>query len=479
MPARRLPFQGLKLRQWLNLLWAGLFLFYISFVVIYMVFGGMCDYLGADFRAFYSSAQIAQSRGFAQVYDLTTQETFQRPLYAQCPSANVPYTTVPMPYMPAFVLLFMPLLLLPYIPAYYVWISLNLALLVLYMWRFSRAVGNKDGWGIALRLIVSVQVFSNMLLGQVNVLLLVCLGEFLLANLRPKLPQTACDSFLENQQGATRLPASARGNSSRLGILIVRILRPAERLLRDNEFHGGLWLGGLLLKPQTLILLLPGLLLKRRFNALAGFTTTTLVIGGISMLQAGGYGLGDLILLILHYVRGLPTNAPEAMMNWRALAINLGTMMHIPVAWVLAMVGMALTILFALALWLWPVDLASPRFALLLLATYAATCAATWHAHVHMVLPMIPLILLLYTKGRLPWSTLFLWLLGPGLVFPLALLLKPDIAYSAYGTSSFALNLYLLGWAACALWRNHAPEEHALDVDASASGNTSAPSGEP
>ena len=70
-----------------------------------------------------------------------------------------------------------------------------------------------------------------------------------------------------------------------------------------------------------------------------------------------------------------------------------------------------------------------------------------------MILPLIPLILYLYSRGQLPWKILYVWLLGPPLEFPLLLAIKPNIAYNLFGMSTLALNMFLLTWTAWVLWR--------------------------
>jgi hypothetical protein len=458
----RPPFRGLNARQWLNLLWAALFAFYITFAVMYVRTGGICDYMGADYRAFYASAQIAHDRGFAQVYDLQTQDQYQRPLYDQCFSSpdRLPYVKVPMPYLPVFVLLFMPMLLFGYMPSYWVWIVLNLGLIVLYMFRFKKALGKENGGDILAQLLICLPIFINMLLGQVNGWLLICMGEFFLALVHGKdgpcsWEQTRPGGFLARAREVPWLHAVGRPFGRTLDFVL--------SIVCTRDFRAGLWLAGLVLKPQTLILLLPGLLFSRRFKALAGFATASLSIGVASIAMAGGYGLGDLILLMRHYLTGLPTNAPEAMMNWRALAINLGSFLPSPLAWGLAMAGLALTVLVALPWWFRRVDTSSPRFGLVVFGTYAATCAATWHSHMHMILPLIPLVLFLYARKQMPWWVAYTWLLGPSTIFPLVLLLKRSIAYNLFGVSVLALNLFMLGWAVWTFWRQERPPKPAGD----------------
>jgi hypothetical protein len=409
MPLKRPLFRGLTPRQWLNLVWVALAVFFVCFGGWYAATGGLCDYMGADYRAFYASARIASERGFVRVYDLTIQDLYQRPLYDQCASATnrLPYAPVPMPYLPAFVLLFLPMALLPYFTAYGVWVVLNLALIVLYMIRFKRALGPENGGDILPLLLICLPIFSNAFLGQVNGWMLICLGEFFLA------------------------------------------------MQRGKDFRAGAWLFGLLVKPQTLILLLPGLLLKRRYKALLGFAAVCMAILLISIVLVGRSGLKELVLLLLQSLTGEKASNShfEVMMNWRSLAYNLGLVIPQPASWALAIAGMAATVLVVIVLWLRPVDFTSPRFGLLLFCTFAATFAATWHSHVHMVLPLIPLILFLYARRLMPWQIVYTWLLGPPAVFSLATFLIPDFAYRLFGLLMLALNLFLVAWSARELWR--------------------------
>jgi len=455
MPPKRPLFRGLTPRQWLNLLWVALAAFYFSFAGWYVATGQICDYMGADYRAFYASAQIASQRGFAQVYDLQTQDLYQRPLFEQCSSAvgRVPYVPVPMPYLPTFTLFFLPMVLLSYIPSYLAWIGLNLVLIVLYMIRFKRALGPENGGDLLPQLLICLPIFSNTFLGQVNGWLLISLGEFFLVMVYGR---DWAWFWRESRLGRALVGIRDRIRRIRwlhkMGQPVASAPDRFSALIGSSEFRAGLWLGGLLLKPQTLILILPGLLLSKRFKALIGFGVSCLLIALVSVILAGGYGLGDLALLILHYVQGLPTNAPEAMMNWRALAFNLTGIVPQNVAWAISMGGLIMTAGIALSLWVRP-EVVSKHLPLILFGTYAATCAATWHSHVHMILPLIPLLLYLYAKKKIPWQIAYLWLLGPAIEFPIMLALKSDIAYNLMGLSTLALNMFLLLWVSWVVWK--------------------------
>jgi len=86
-------------------------------------------------------------------------------------------------------------------------------------------------------------VFANFINGQVNVFLLVCTGEFL------------------------------------------------RNVMEDHPFTAGLWLGGLLLKPQVLILIVPVILILRYWKIFAGFFASSAVILLTSLALSGWNGM--------------------------------------------------------------------------------------------------------------------------------------------------------------------------------------------
>ncbi len=199
-------------RRWLNILWTILFLLYVVYFIFFVNLSQFPTTIAGDYRAFYATAQIALTKGFSQVYNLLTQGQFQTALHAQSPfeAFQAHSDPVPMPYLPAFVLLFLPLPALDYVPGFVIWDLVNLIILLIYLYRFYKSLGNGNEGGVLFQLLACLPVASNLLLGQINVFMVVCIGEFLLAS------------------------------------------------LKEKEWSAGLWLGGLLLKPQILIFILPG-----------------------------------------------------------------------------------------------------------------------------------------------------------------------------------------------------------------------------
>jgi len=112
---------------------------------------------------------------------------------------------------------------------------------------------------------------------------------------------------------------------------------------------------------------------------------------------------------------------------------------------------MTFTVGIVLVLWLSRPGGSPDRWAMLILATYAGTCAVSWHAHFYLLMPLIPLLAYLDGRRLLPAGVLAAWLLGPPLVYLLAYLLNPQLARNGFGMGMLALDLLLLAWSAVTL----------------------------
>jgi hypothetical protein len=406
----RSHFRSWSRGRWFNVAFAALALCYIAYAVATLELRGVLDHIGLDFRTFYCSAKIAWSEGFAGVYDLGKQDLCQRPLYQAYATGPLPggYVVVPTPYLPPFLLPFLALLPLGPVPGFAVWTVLNAAGLVLYLRRFTRAM-RLPGPAIPLPIVLSFAAYTTLFLGQVNVWMLICLGEFLLAS----------------RQG--------------------------------RELRAGLWLGGLLLKPQFLVLFGLGLLVGRRWRALAGLALAGGVVLVLSLALAGPAGLVAVAQLLLRYPGPLASTAPEWMMNWRALAVNLGQLLPPVPAWSIAMAGLALTVAAALWLWLHAGRMQSLTFAVAVLGTAAASCTVAWHAHTHGALFLAAPLLLLQAEGGLPRNAVNLWAALPALIYFSLLLSFPGVESTFAGLSMLGINVYLLAWSGWAIWHRTRP----------------------
>ena len=397
--------QPLPTRRWLDVTWLLLMLTLLAAYLVNNQGGRLCAQMGTDFRGYYSSAQIARQHGFARVYDTALQDEYQRLLLYRCPGGRMEAgLRVSMPYLPVFVLLFLPLTALDITHSYLIFTLLNAGGLALYLVRFTRAMQVPLSGLRLLQWIICLPVLANLYLGQMNLLLVIGLGEFTLA------------------------------------------------LVRGMEKRSGLWLGAMLIKPHTLILLLPGLLISYRWKILLGFGASAAAILGSSLLLGGVPGVLESSRLAALFAGPLIQTGPT-MMNWRGLALNLALILPDGIAWGVAVAGMILTTGVVLVLWLSRPGGSPTRWVLLILATFAGTCAVAWHAHFYLLMPLIPLLACLDGRRLLPTSVLAAWLLGPPLVYLLVYLLNPQMARNGFGMGILALDLLLLAWSAAMLRR--------------------------
>jgi hypothetical protein len=381
--------------RWVNLALVALAGLYIAFVVLELFLNGPLTYIGQDFTPIYTSAQIARDHGLANVYDPTLQKEYQNRIILDQFGVPWPYAYTPLPYLPPFLVPLIPLASLPPLVAFAVWAGLNGLVLAGYVWWLARAVDAPHRTRIVMGLVLSLPAFLTIPFGQINVWLLVCTGQ----------------AFL------------------------------AFRARRDTT--AGLWLSGLLLKPQILILILPGLFIARRYRAVWAFAASALVILAASLILCGVDGLTALASLVVGYgsLNGVATNGIDQMMNWRALAVNLAVVAPAGIAWGIALCGMATTAVAALWLW-WPQAESEPDWTQIWLATWAATLVVTWHSHVHMAITMLPLLLYFWIERRRFGSIVTIWLTVPIILFlALAFGRGPALAHSVIGVVMLALTL--------------------------------------
>jgi hypothetical protein len=409
---RRLPFQGLSIKGWTNLAIAGLIAFYLAQVLLDVARGNVFGNLAIDFASFWSAGHIANRYGYGAVYDLDLMAQVQVQLMPAGITTTTPFHVMPTAYLPVFLLPFQLLALLPPSVAAGVWFLVNLMGCTLYLRTFAlRLAGHGTGHRLILMLMVSAPAFLNFFIGQTNLWLMICIGEFLLTAITGK------------------------------------------------AFRSGNWLAGLLLKPQCLILIVPWLLLQRWWKTTLGMMAAGAVIIGCSWALAGTDALVRLVQLWLGYVGGLPSSDPQLMMNWRMIGIYLGQLVGPQLGWAVAILGLAASFLAALYLCRTRFDASSPRFPVAFLGIIASTTVVAWHSHVHMAMILIPPLAYLFLKDpelfkdKLDW-----WVFLPATVSFLKLMLAalmragvlsdsviPLLDFLA-GIGLLGVNMVLLGW---------------------------------
>jgi hypothetical protein len=323
------------------------------------------------------------------------------------PSATV---VLPMFYLPVFILPFQVLALIPIVFSFWIWTLINLVALGIYVRFFIKQIPSSMSKRILLMILIAFPVFQNFYAGQINLLLLVAVGEFIRA------------------------------------------------VLHDKQYRAGIMLALLLLKPQSLILLLPMLLIQRNWKALVGFSTASsvLLLGSFGLI--GMKGLNNFMDSWLVESLTNPTVAPENMMNWRMIASRLGAFTIPALGWTVAVIGIIGTLLVVYYLWRKQIFPDSPKYALVLFGTLAATNVLAWHSHAHMAIVLIPVLIYLYAKGFLPPRILFIWSFLPLITLLVGLLwfvfvsllsrftLPPTLADFLLALGLFIQNLYFLFW---------------------------------
>jgi hypothetical protein len=389
--------QKTKLKRiWIDITWMVVSLFLLISIFQELQTGRLCHQMGVDFRGYYASAQIALQYGFSEVYNQELQMDFQSPLLYRCsPPPDQPPLYVAMPYLPPFVIFFLPLTFLDFTTSYFIWVSLHLALFLFYLHRFSKALGARVNFYRILQWGISIPLIANLNLGQINVFLVILFGEFVLT------------------------------------------------LSRGKKLSSGFWLSTLLMKPHTVILLLPALMLSQSWQVLMGFTVGSAVVISISLLLVGFQGLASIGFLAYQFAGSLIQTAP-GMMNWRALALNLEQVIPAWFAWLIFAVGTVVVFLLVMRRWSHWQHTSITQLVLLIVATGIGTFVVSWHSHFYMLILLVPLLVFLDTKHILPPNWLTAWLIGPPVIYLVAHLLNPEIERNLFGLGMLALNIFTL-----------------------------------
>lgn len=361
------------------------------------------SFIGADFRALYAAAAIAQHEGFHRIYDLNAHEAVQRALLGLGPG-DPNFVLIPMVFPAAFVLPVMGLLPLGPVGAWAVWTLLGTLALGVYL---SRWWGSGKGRGMAIALaLLSYPVFTNILWGQVGAWLVLCAGECL------------------------------------------------RHLHWGRPGWAGIWAAGLLIKPQTLLLVLPALLWEGGWRAVGSWAAAGAGVIGLSALLAGGEGLGRWLGILMGFAAGYPAMVPEVvgaetMMNWRAwgaLGERWAPPAWRPGIWAGVGLGMGLTALAALRPW-WGGPRGPAGDPLRWLGLWAATPVVGWHAHPHTAVLALPALLAAQRTGCMPRWLFPFWALAPlaawiGATLGTSLGILPDL--SGLGNLAAARTLFLI-----------------------------------
>lgn len=402
----------LNKNKWEYLAIFAVLIFYISQIFIFPVQGQMCQAIGFDYCAFWSAGKLSREQNMENIYNLELLKQIQVEFFQHEQDPLTVFSGAPVAYLPIFVTPFTLLSLLNLPLSFLLWILFNFIVFVLYLKFFTRKLFDFPlPNSLLLIFMLTLPVFENFREGQVNIWLLVCGGEFIRA------------------------------------------------LLSEKPFKAGLWIGGWLLKPQLLILIIPFLLPQRKWKALTGFLISSLIIFGLSISIVGMDGMFALTKLILDYSSGLASNTISAMMNWRMSSWYLTPITSSNVSWVIILIGMITTAMVPMIVYNRKKILDSNHLVIALLGIFSATLAVTWHAHPHMAVILIPPMLFLLLKKQIEKKLFLLWVFIPVLMRFISYIIlifvesvnasinSGDVVRFLTGFPAFVLNLALLGWA--------------------------------
>jgi hypothetical protein len=347
-----IPFTNLSPDAWRKLGLVAIFVFYILNFVFAIFRLGILNGVGGDFLAFWSSGKIADLYGYSQIYnlDFAKEIQYQAVSYLKIPFES--FEPIPVPYFAFSIIPFQFLSRINVIPCYWIWTIANFCLLAGYLFFFLRKLtGQKRITRKQATLLISLMliypVFVNFVVGQVEVFPVICCGEFI------------------------------------------------RHSLQKRPLLAGVWLGGLLIKPQILILVIPALLLMKNWKVFTGFLVSAISLMLLSVMLTGVNNLRNLILLWSTYVPSNSSNSPFAMANWRMLAENINNWTGSSFGWIPAGAGMLFTLIIWVLLSKNKFNFGSGKWISNFMALLVASCAFTWHSHIHMGMVIIPFLIYL------------------------------------------------------------------------------------
>jgi len=367
---------------------------YGGYAVQLTVQQGWFNYTASDFRAYYATGQIFRNHGPQFIYDSSLQSAYQRAIYdqfvIQTKHPPAPLVIIPVPYLPPFILPFVLLSYLPPFPAFVVWTFLNGTLILLYLllWVRRLCLDQNEGLAYILLIYLSIQNFYTLYCGQVNLLLLVAVGETLF------------------------------------------------NLNRKRDFWAGTWLSMGLIKPHAILLLVLVLwfLRERRFKM--GLLSGSFIVGLITLALLGLQGLKGYLNMLSSYNPLLRIGG----MTWTHLVDNLGILgISHPLAFAIG-IGIASIVIaswFSIMRQLLGSPVSQFRWAEIFLLTLATQSVIAPHGHVHMTLSLgIPWIVYLHhEKSAISYILFIVWGVFLGIIYVVT-------AQKSLGNAIFLLGMF-------------------------------------
>lgn len=394
----------------------------LSALVLYSVWLGYAIFKGpiqtgfsGDYLAFWSAGKVADLKGYSEVYRLESLKSVQlQELDKLGLSARIntlTYSPLPVALFPFFIFPFQLLSRISIQTSYWIWAITNLLILLGYLYNFTKKISpdipdNMPLIKLILLMLVSYPVWMNFVEGQVEVLIVLCTGESI------------------------------------------------RQAINHRPFLSGFWLAGLLIKPQLLILIMPIYIFLRYWKAISGFALSSVIVLGSSLIVAGFAGIKAMFDLWTKFSAGMATNSPEMMINWRMIGLNLNAITGASFGWVIAGMGIFLTLGFVYYLVRLKPVYGSSVWVFTMAVVFSATLAITWHSHYHMAVVLIPFLIFITQSKLFPSKIIFAWAATTPCLFLIFFIISlfvlliakttiPGLDYLV-ATSGFCLNFVFL-----------------------------------
>lgn len=302
--------------------------------------GGLFRWIGVDFGFFWAHAQVFAHGDLAGLYSLGAAAPYRDALAAYSSLPSVPMPPGPVPFPPIYAWLISPMVMLSAPVAFAIWTVINAFAAVALAWRAASFYPIERRLLAAILVLVSTAVMFSLWFGQPQLFLALAVGE----------------AFIAFRKG--------------------------------RDMTAGFLLAVVLFKPQYLVLIIPLLIWKRRWNAIAGLLLGGLVILVASIVVAGPATFGAYVTTLFDSATAsggalLTAVAPDVMVNWRALV--LGVPLDIPgsgrVAITLAL--SSATVIAVVLAWRGPWQPSGPHFAGQMTLLGVGTILTAWHSHIH------------------------------------------------------------------------------------------------
>lgn len=297
-----------------------------------------------DFIIFYTGAQIINDGRSSELFKVDTQNAYQAKF-------DIPQLEWPLPFnhAPYELFLFLPLAHLSYPVAHAIWSGLNLIFLLIMLRIVLSYVESDHNFFIAAALFAWFPTMETLRLGQ--------------------------DSIMST----------------------LLLLATFVNLKRQRDGWAGFFLALGLYKPQLVLPMAGALLVSRRWNTLAVFSISAVVLVAVSLAVVGWQGALDLLSILKSMDSHSFIVRPAIMPNLRGLTyVLLGGAGLESLNGGITLVISAGLYLHCLYLWRQKFDVLDPGFDLKFSLTIVTTILISFHLYAHDLFPLTLPVILLY-----------------------------------------------------------------------------------